>query len=189
MNVRIVLLVLFSLRSSQSCFAHTSRACLISSMHEVSVHSSTLSSPFHSTSSSLSSSISSSSCCPSTSTRLSSKIPCATSPRRWGQLTSPSPTHRQCVSGWTFDTSVEQVHLRCAGDRGLRPALGQPHPQTSFADDCRVALAFFAWTARGSCLNRPVLRPQLPSQSLTQSFSARRSRTLPHNCCTYGRVV
>ena len=53
---------------------------------------STLSSPFHAISSSHSSSIWSSSCCPSTSTRLSSKIPCATSPRRWGQLTSPSPT-------------------------------------------------------------------------------------------------
>ena len=39
-----------------------------------------------------SSSTSSSSCYPSTSPRLSSKIPCATSPRRWGQLTSPSPT-------------------------------------------------------------------------------------------------
>ena len=40
-----------------------------------------------------SSSTSSSSCYPSSSLRLSSKIPCATSPRRWGQLTSPSPTH------------------------------------------------------------------------------------------------
>ena len=68
------------------------RVCLISSMHEVSVYSSTLNSPFHSISSSHSSSISSSFCCPSTSTRSSSKIQCATSPRRWGQLTSPSPT-------------------------------------------------------------------------------------------------
>ena len=39
-----------------------------------------------------SSSISSSSCYPSTSPRLSSKIPCAISPRIWGQLTSPLPT-------------------------------------------------------------------------------------------------
>ena len=99
MNVHVVfLLVLFSLGSSYSLIAHTSRGsrcprvCLISSMHEVGVHSSTLSSPFHPTSSSHSSSISSSSCCPPTSTRLSSKIPCATSPRRWGRLTSPSPT-------------------------------------------------------------------------------------------------
>ena len=100
-NVHVVfLLVLFGLRSSYSLIAHTSRGsrcprvCLISSVHEVSVHSSTLSSPFHPTSSSHSSSISRSSCCPSTSTRLSSKITCATSPRRWGQLTSPFPTHK-----------------------------------------------------------------------------------------------
>ena len=39
-----------------------------------------------------SSSTSSSSFYPSTSPRLRSKILCATSPRRWGQLTSPSPT-------------------------------------------------------------------------------------------------
>ena len=73
------------------------RVCLISSMHEVGVHSSTLSSPFHPTSSSQTSSISSSSCCPPTSTRLSSKIPCATSQRRWGQLTSPSPTRFKVI--------------------------------------------------------------------------------------------
>ena len=42
------------------------------------------------------SSTSSSSCCPSTSTRLSAKIPCASSPRRWSQLTSPSPTQVFC---------------------------------------------------------------------------------------------
>ena len=39
-----------------------------------------------------SSSTSSSSFYPSSSPRLRSKIQCATSPRRWGQLTSPSPT-------------------------------------------------------------------------------------------------
>ena len=37
-----------------------------------------------------SSSTSSSSCCPSTSLRLSCKIPCAASPSRWGQLTNPT---------------------------------------------------------------------------------------------------
>ena len=90
-----LLIVLFSLRSSHSCLAHTSRGsrcprvCLISSMHGASVHSSTLNNPFHSYSFSHSSSTS---CYLSTSTRSSSKITCATSPRRWGQLTSPSPT-------------------------------------------------------------------------------------------------
>ena len=51
-----------------------------------------LTSPSPLSSFSHSSSTSSSSCYPSTSPRLSSKISCATSPRRWGQLTSPSPT-------------------------------------------------------------------------------------------------
>ena len=60
-----------------------------------------LTSPSPSSSFSHPPSTSSSSCYPSTSTRLSSKIPCATSPRRWGQLTSPSPTHnRDRQLGW-----------------------------------------------------------------------------------------
>ena len=87
------------------------------------------------------------------------------------------------------DTSIEQVRTAIRGvleTAGTRPALGQPHPYTSFADDCRVALAFSAWTSRGSCLNRPVFRPQLPSQLFTQSFSARRLRTLPRNSRTCG---
>ena len=54
-----------------------------------------------------SSSTSSSSCYPSTSPRLSSKIPCATSPRRWRQLTSPSP-HR------TQTTTFRSGTMRCA---------------------------------------------------------------------------
>ena len=54
-------------------------------------------------------------------------------------------------------------HPRYAGNRRLRPALGQPHPCTSFANDCR-------WQSL-SCLNRPILRLWLPSQSLTQLFS------------------
>ena len=54
-----------------------------------------------------SSSTSSISCYPSTSPRLSSKIPCATSPRRWGQLTSPSPTQGEEASVWTVLSKEE----------------------------------------------------------------------------------
>ena len=56
------------------------------------ISSSPSSSFFHS------SSTSSSSCYPSTSSRLSSKIPCATSSKRWGLLTSPSPTQDEEVT-------------------------------------------------------------------------------------------
>ena len=66
-----------------------------SSMHELSVSSDFLdlsSSP--SSSFSHSSSISSSSCYPSTSPRLSRKIPCATSPRRWGSTDESLLQHR-----------------------------------------------------------------------------------------------
>ena len=51
-----------------------------------------LTSPSPSSSSSHSSSSSNSSSCPSTFPRFRSKIPCAISPRRWGQLKSPSLT-------------------------------------------------------------------------------------------------
>ena len=80
------------------------RVCLISSIHEVGVHSSTLSSPSPSSSSSHSSSTSSSSCSPSTSPRLNSKIPCATSPRRC--------TARQCIDSRQF-LRVHLSHRMC----------------------------------------------------------------------------
>ena len=85
MNVRIVV-SLRSLAFSHSFLAHTSLGSRCPSVCLISI-----SSP--SSSLSHSSSILSSSCYPSTSPRLSSKIPCVTSPRRWGQLTSSSPTH------------------------------------------------------------------------------------------------
>ena len=114
MNVRIVLLVLFSLRSSHSCLAHTSRGsrcprvCLISSMHEANVHSSTLNSPFHSYS--YSSYSPSTSCYPSTSTRSSSKIPCASSPRRWGSTDeSFSNTGYEPKDYYLTETYVESL--------------------------------------------------------------------------------
>ena len=77
-----------------------------------------------------SSSTSSSSCYPSTSQRLSSKITCATSPRTWGQLTSPSPTqdrvhvyHSQrdglCVG--QSSSCVSERTGRSVGERTGRP--------------------------------------------------------------------
>ena len=102
MNVRVVV-SLRSLALSHSFLAHiawlkaqdvrvfvSSHPCMKRAFPLTSLISSSPSSSF-----SHSSSSSSSSCFPSTSPRLSSKIPCATSPKRWGQLTSPSPTQTQ----------------------------------------------------------------------------------------------
>ena len=60
-----------------------------------------------------SSSNSCSSCYLSTSPRLSSKIPCAASPRRWGQLTSPSPTQNMLAR-------LVVMHAACSNRKNSR---------------------------------------------------------------------
>ena len=102
----VFLLVLFSLVSSSSLIAHhiaVFKAQVVRVSHLIHAwserHSSTLSSPFHPTSSSLySSSISRSSCCSFTSTRLvgTLRIPPT---RRWGLRTNPTSQHPVLIAG------------------------------------------------------------------------------------------
>ena len=132
-NVRVVV-SLRSLALSHSFLAHiawlkaqvrvfvSSHPCMKWASPLTSLISSSPSSSF-----SHSSSTSSISCYTSTSPRLSSKIPCATSPRRWGQPTSPSPTRthwrrrqtgRQAFSFRVIDSSSVRVEERLT-DNGV----------------------------------------------------------------------